>query len=241
MATERRDDRPEEVDLSALEDDRDYAPTGRQRSARTDPSMRDGDSGHGNPNEYATDDAEPTSDNDVGDAAEEPAYGGSAGGAVGGTPAEKRSSGGTLPEGHEGMTGSEARGDSTIGTRDADLAAAEPAGSLADAAAQSGPEAAQTDNADERARGERRAEPREPDLPIKGYKHLTVTEVIQKAKGLSPEELRQLREFEARHRHRKTLLVRLDRMMDVGKGKGRSVEPAARKTGTPRRGLDEEE
>jgi hypothetical protein len=235
MASERRDDRPEEVDLSALEQDRDHAPTGRQRSPRTDPSMRDGDSGHGNPYEYAADDAEPTSDNDVGDAAEEPGYGGSGGGAVGGTPAEKRSSGGTLPEGHEGMTGSEARGDSTVGTRDADLAETEPAGSLADAAA------ARTDKAGERAGGEMRSESREPDLPIKGYKTLTVTEVIQKAKSLSPDELRQLREFEARHRHRKTLLVRLDRMMDAGKDKGRSGEPTARKSGSPRRGSDEEE
>jgi hypothetical protein len=71
MDTNTRNNLPEMVDLSALEQDRDYQPTGRQRSARTDPSMRDGDSGHGNPYEYAPVDDEPTTDNDVGDEVDE--------------------------------------------------------------------------------------------------------------------------------------------------------------------------
>ncbi len=41
----------------------------RQRSARTDASMRDGDSGHGNPGENPEDDF--SIDNDVGDSEEE--------------------------------------------------------------------------------------------------------------------------------------------------------------------------
>lgn len=112
-------DMPRTIDMTDLEATGDYAPTGRQRSARTDPSMRDGDSGHGNPYEYDPGDAEPSTDTDVGDERDDEltGYAGHAGGAVGGTPAGKRSSGGTLPPGDAGMTGSEARGDSTIGSR----------------------------------------------------------------------------------------------------------------------------
>lgn len=119
MATDSRDAPPQTVDMTDLEDNRDYIPTGRQRSARTDPSMRDGDSGHGNPYEYDPGDAEPSSDTDVGDERddERAGYAGMSGGAVGGTPAGLRSSGGNLPPGESGMTGSEARGDSTIGAR----------------------------------------------------------------------------------------------------------------------------
>ena len=39
----------------------------RQRSARTDPAMRDGDSAHGSPYEHAGDEVELDSDTDVGD------------------------------------------------------------------------------------------------------------------------------------------------------------------------------
>jgi hypothetical protein len=119
MATDRDDDIPETIDMTDLEADHAYASAGRQRSARTDPSMRDGDSGHGNPYEYDPGDAEPGTDTDVGDErdAEHSGYAGHSGGAVGGTPAGKRSSGGNLPPGEPVVTGSEARGDSTIGTR----------------------------------------------------------------------------------------------------------------------------
>ena len=43
-------------------------PPSRQRSARTDPAMRDGDSGHGSPYESAGDEVSLDSDTDVGDA-----------------------------------------------------------------------------------------------------------------------------------------------------------------------------
>jgi hypothetical protein len=64
----------------------------RQRTPRSDPAMRDGDSGHGNPLEYGDDGL--STDADVGDAdsAQQP-LAGHAGGAVGGTPAGKRSRG----------------------------------------------------------------------------------------------------------------------------------------------------
>ena len=74
MATERRDDTPATIDVTDLEGDRDYAVTGRQRSPRTDPSMRDGDSGRGNPHEYDPGDAEPGTDADVGWPDERPAH-----------------------------------------------------------------------------------------------------------------------------------------------------------------------
>jgi hypothetical protein len=118
MDTEHRDDIPQMIDMTDLEGDRGYDTTDRQHSARTDPSMRDGDSGRGNPYEYDPGDAEPGTDADVGDErdAEHSGYGGHSGGAVGGTPAGKRSSGGRLPPGEPVVTGSEARGDSTIGS-----------------------------------------------------------------------------------------------------------------------------
>jgi len=64
-----------------------------QRNARNDPAMRDGDSGFGNPSEGGS--QVQSTDNDVGDTAQtdEPEAGFS-GGAVGGTPAGKRASGG---------------------------------------------------------------------------------------------------------------------------------------------------
>jgi hypothetical protein len=111
------------------------------------------------------------------------------------------------------MTGSEARGDSTVGTRNADLATTEPAGSLADAARGAGMGV--------------------PELPIEGYRKLTVAEILRRAQSFSPDELRQLREFEAKHRHRKTLLVRLDRMMNASADRGDSAGTAAPKGDAP--------
>jgi hypothetical protein len=67
--------------------------TGHQRSSHNDPAMRDGNSSHGSPDYDSEDDR--TTDNDVGDELDsEPPYAGPAGGAVGGTPAEKRAKGG---------------------------------------------------------------------------------------------------------------------------------------------------
>lgn len=54
-----------------------------------------------------------------------------------------------------------------------------------------------------------------PDLPIERYQHLTIGEVVKKARTLPTYDLRQLREFEATSRKRKTLLAKLDRMLDA--------------------------
>jgi hypothetical protein len=108
-----RGDQPREIPMPL--DEMDALPEApRSPATGSDPSMRDGDSGRGNPYEYPPD--ELTSDNDVGDDRESgPPFSGRSGGAVGGTPAEGRAAGG-----HEGdgisSSGSQ-RGDSTIGSR----------------------------------------------------------------------------------------------------------------------------
>jgi len=56
-------------------------------------------------------------------------------------------------------------------------------------------------------------------LAIPNYRHLSVGEVVAKARGLSEEQLKEIRKFELKHRNRKTLLAQLDKIM---KGGGRS-------------------
>lgn len=82
----RNDEYPDE--LPEVPTDDGLAP--RQRSPRTDPSMRDGDSGHGNPLEYPPPE-EPTSDTDTGDSESEPVRADIEGGATEGTTADMRS------------------------------------------------------------------------------------------------------------------------------------------------------
>lgn len=232
------DHTPDEIDMTTLDEEREFLHEGRQRSPRTDPSMRDGDSGHGNPYENATD--EPTTDNDVGDEVDdEIAYSGSSGGAVGGTPAGLRSAGGTLPEG-SGMTASEARGDSTIGDTTGEKMATDEAVSAAEAApirdfpadadataavAESGAEAARTDKADERTG------PDDGGPPLTDFDRLTIPQVMEKAGGLSPEELRRLRDHEAAHRNRKTLLTKLDRLLSGNASRSRPTRERAADAG----------
>ncbi len=94
MARKRIQPPPDEMELPIEEkESSELPPQSRDdHNPRTSPAMRDGNSSHGNPSETAIDDL--TSDNDSGDAEEasEPPYSGHSGGAVGGTPAEKRSS-----------------------------------------------------------------------------------------------------------------------------------------------------
>lgn len=103
--------RPQEIP-TPMDQDLDLPADPRGPSTRTDPSMRDGDSGRGNP--YESDADGWTTDNDVGDDREGgPPYSGRSGGAVGGTPAEGRATGGDEGD-HIASPGSK-RGDSTIG------------------------------------------------------------------------------------------------------------------------------
>ena len=47
--------------------------------------------------------------------------------------------------------------------------------------------------------------------PLEGYDDLSVDEVETKVKGLSREEIREVRDYEKRHKNRKTLIESLDR------------------------------
>ena len=48
------------------------------------------------------------------------------------------------------------------------------------------------------------------DLPIDGYRHLTVGEVKERLPGLKPKQVRKVRDYERGHKRRKTLLAALD-------------------------------
>jgi hypothetical protein len=47
--------------------------------------------------------------------------------------------------------------------------------------------------------------------PLKNYDDLSVEDIVKKAKGLSEREIRQARDYEKRHKNRKTLIESLDR------------------------------
>lgn len=58
-------------------------------------------------------------------------------------------------------------------------------------------------------------EGRSPDrgLPIDDYQHLTIPQVKGKLEDLSKRDLRRIKSYEEKHKHRKTLLDVLDRKM----------------------------
>ncbi len=94
MANKKRrsEDEPQEILMPMDGVDEEIVETD-DHNPRTNPAMRDGDSSRGNPSETVVDSF--TTDNDAGDAQESgPPYSGRSGGAVGGTPAEKRARGG---------------------------------------------------------------------------------------------------------------------------------------------------
>jgi polyhydroxyalkanoate synthesis regulator phasin len=53
----------------------------------------------------------------------------------------------------------------------------------------------------------------ERGLPIAGYDDLSAAQVQDRLDGLSPAELRRLRDYEQRHANRKTVLDRIDRKL----------------------------
>ena len=245
------------------------ASTAHQRSPRTDPGMRDGDSGQGNPGE--TDAATPTTDNDVGDA-----YPGGATTLAPesrGRPAEQTHNSNSVPaesaevvrtrgdgadqgmvEPHSQAT---VRSHGLAGEGRHDPGRQGPAGSnperrqeyerLVDQFGEGGrypgreeEVAARIVNKQRREFGETKAESGQehrgqaPDrnLPIVGYQHLTVPEIIRQAGTLSIEQLREVKEYEKSHRRRKTLLTKLERMLrSPPAGGGREGESAGRDRG----------
>jgi hypothetical protein len=53
----------------------------------------------------------------------------------------------------------------------------------------------------------------ERGLPIAGYDELSAAQVQDRLDGLTPAELRRVREYEQRHANRKTVLDRIDRKL----------------------------
>ena len=53
----------------------------------------------------------------------------------------------------------------------------------------------------------------ERGLPIAGYDDLSAAQVQERLDGLTPAELRRLRDYEQRHANRKTVLDRIDRKL----------------------------
>ncbi len=51
------------------------------------------------------------------------------------------------------------------------------------------------------------------NLPIAGYEDLSAAQVQEQLDGLTPAELRKLRDYEQRHGNRKTVLDRIDRRL----------------------------
>lgn len=52
-------------------------------------------------------------------------------------------------------------------------------------------------------------------LPIEEYESLAASQVVARLDGLSPSELRQVRQFEAVHRGRRTVLGKVDQLLDA--------------------------
>src|SRR5215212_3893945 len=57
---------------------------------------------------------------------------------------------------------------------------------------------------------------RDAQFPIEGYDELTVEEVTAHLDALSAEELREVRDYEERHKVRETILEQLDRRIRSG-------------------------
>ncbi|HYD93712.1 MAG TPA: hypothetical protein VEC01_00200 [Noviherbaspirillum sp.] len=82
--------------------------------------------------------------------------------------------------------------------------------------------AARVVNKQRRQFGETRAakqqakEGRSPDrgLPLQDYERLTIAQITAQLASLSPAQLKQIRVHESRHKNRKGLIARLDRLLD---------------------------
>ena len=51
------------------------------------------------------------------------------------------------------------------------------------------------------------------DLPIEAYESLAASHVVARLEALSPSELQQIRQFEAAHRGRRTVLGKIDQLL----------------------------
>lgn len=216
-------------------------PVPRQHGPRNDPTMRDGDSAMGNV--YESDPAEPGTDNDTGDADDEPVAAGFDGGASDGTPAELRADMDT--DGDDFSLGArEGPADADLLDGDTDDVAGEDLTGRHMTAAAPDPlphpqvdpgEDGSTIGKNEPPHAARLATQPAPaeegtvaevDLPIERYSDLTIKDIMEKAESLSPDQLRQVRDFEAAHRNRKTLMTKLDRLLSGGRRRSRQTAEA---------------
>ncbi len=227
---------PTEGHATDLTPDELTPPAGHQLSARNDPSMRDGNSGRGNPNEYPPN--EESSDRDVGDTAEEA-------GVLDAVPAHQARRPEADPAAHAGLN-------PTAGVDrelDARGTAASPntgrktggGGEFAVTVGDNSPEALEADlspddeypaggdtparpraDSDTRAVAADHGESADPNLPIANYRQLTVKQIVTKLNDLPEDEVRRIRDYERAHRRRKTLMVRLERRLQGGGGNRRS-------------------
>lgn len=213
-----------------LPDPREEETAPRQRSARTDAALRDGDSGRGNP--YESDGDDPTTtDRDVGDTG--PTDLDAEAAEVVTTPA-------STPEAMEDTFGDEDEPDDVDEKRASPRTATDdpgPAGAsakrreeyaeLRDEFKEEGrypgreeEVAARIVNKQRREFGETKDQKadektgRSPDadLPVARYQHLTVPQIVAQAEKLGHDELQQLLKFERSHRRRKTLITKMERL-----------------------------
>lgn len=189
-------------------------PISHQLGPQNDPSLRDGNSSHGNP--YETEPDVASTDADVGDMSDvlddEPPDG------VGdGDPMEDVVDDEPDPaDVAEAAEDEELPAEELIAADERDMHDLERAGpSAAERAAHE-----RTDASAERVMGGGRRDKGEAlsadtgpsgGLPIPDYQQLTVTQVIDRLAELSADQLAAVREYEVAHRNRKTLLERLDR------------------------------
>ena len=55
-------------------------------------------------------------------------------------------------------------------------------------------------------------QPEDRGLPLDGYEHLTIPQVLARLAGMSKAGIRKIRNFERRHKNRKGLMAKLDRL-----------------------------
>jgi len=217
-------------------------PVPRQHSPRNDPTMRDGNSAMGNV--YESDPGELDTDNDTGDADDEPVAAGFDGGANEGTPAELRSDMSTDADDFTLGSREEPDADDILDQGTAENRSNDGLAGVHAAAAAPDPlphpqvdpgEDGSTIGKNEPAHAARLPTQSAPadaetvaevDLPIERYSDLTIAEIMDKAGSLSADQLRQVRDFEAAHRNRKTLVTKLDRLLRGGGRKRRSRQTA---------------
>ena len=60
---------------------------------------------------------------------------------------------------------------------------------------------------------DRRGQNPDRNLPIEGYEHMTVNQVVHHLNGLSRKQIQEIKRYEAKHKNRKTLLEQIDRRL----------------------------